>query len=136
MANRLMGEALASLEGRTLTLAFDNPAWMTVEDLLGGGDYLEIVSAMLKREAEGKSPLPFTMRALLFAATRTYHPELSLEDCVALLAAEPAPLYAALGEAMRASIPFAKAPAPGEAPPAATPAKKTRKGKPGTGKQS
>jgi hypothetical protein len=129
---QLRGEAQVELSGRTLHLAMDNEAWVTVEEILDR-PFLDVLNYLIACEEvrdpgnpakvlrRAKSPKLGTTRAVLFGATREHHPELSLRDCGALITAYSAEIGPALGKAMMGSIRL-KDPDQGEAMPAETPA--------------
>lgn len=131
----LLGEAEAVVPGvgkdgaeLRLHLKLGNPEWVLAERTLGGTSYLDIVTSMVTAELSGKSVSLETARAVLWAATRRHHKELTVEDCGELVAQFGSSVMPALGEAIRGSIKV-KEPDQGEAEPAKVPAKK----KAGTG---
>ena len=119
----LRGEAKAQAGDLALKLVFDNAAWCVVEEVLDRS-YADVLRELFEAELLGNTPKLKVTGALLFAATRREHPELTLEQCRDLMMAHPGDLGDPLGAAMRGSLPKNEAAEPGEAKPApeATPA--------------
>jgi hypothetical protein len=133
MIRPLLGEAEAVIPGEgedgadiRLHLKLGNPEWVLAERQLGGTSYLDIVSSLIAAEMSGRSASLDTTRAVLWAATRRDHPELTLDECGEIVAQFGVFVLGSLGEAIRGSIKMKDA-EPGEAKPAKGPAK------PGTG---
>lgn len=126
---------------RVLRLEMNNGAWILVEDLLGEA-YKDTVAYLLTcaeiRHPETKELIRAgqhvklsVRRALLFAATRLHHPELSMDDCGEMLLEHHSRLEDPIDVAVLRSLKL-KVPEPGEARPAATSAESQT----GTGKPS
>lgn len=129
MLKPLLGEAEATVPGIgddgadvRLHLKLGNAEWVLAERQLGGTSYLDIVSSLITAEMAGRSASLDTTRAVLWAATRRQHPELTIEDCGELVAQYGLHVLGPLGEAIRGSIKLKDA-EPGEAKPAKGPAK-------------
>jgi hypothetical protein len=129
MIRPLLGEAEAVIpadgedaEDIRLHLKLGNPEWVLAERQLGGTSYLDIVSSLIAAEMAGRSPSLDTTRAVLWAATRRNHPELTIDECGEIVAQCGGYVLGPLGEAIRGSIKLKDA-EPGEAKPAKGPAK-------------
>lgn len=118
MTNPLMGEAEATLEGRTFHLVMNNAAWAAVERVLDES-YIDILADMVRREVEKKSPKNSVVGALLWASFRAHHPEYTLSQCGDMMMEHMAVFNEPLGTAIRHSIKL-KEPEPGEALPPET----------------
>lgn len=117
----LLGEAGAVVPGLgdegadlKLHLKLGNPEWVLTERELGGQSYLDIIASMVAAEMSGRSASLETTRAVLWAATRRHHKELTIDDCGELVTQFGGIVLGPLGEAIRGSI-KTKEPEPGEA---------------------
>lgn len=129
----LTGEAVAKLaDGRELALVMNNAAWIAAEDELDQS-YLEILQYLVRSEIAKRVLKLGVQSALLFAATRAQHREMSRDDCAALIIEDGNSVGDALAKAIAGSIKM-KDDEPGEARPAKTPAKPKRSD--GIGKKS
>jgi len=131
----LDGVITADLGDRQLTLCLDNAAWLLVEEQLNQSMF-EVLAELGDALREFRSVKVGTMRALLWAATRRAHEELTPDDCQNLCFSHPM-VMGHVVRAVEASIKL-QAPsedaAPGEAAPGKRPATTTRRA--GTGKTS
>ena len=134
----LLGEAEAVIPGvgeegadLPLHLKLGNAEWVLAEQQLGGQSFLDIISSMVTAELAGLSPALGTTRAVLWAATRRHHSDLTIDDCGEMVTQFGPAVLGPLGEAIRGSI-KTKEPDTGEAGPAKAPATK----KVGTGTES
>jgi hypothetical protein len=123
MLKPLLGEAEAIIPGVgdegadvRLHLKLGNAEWVLAERQLGGTSYLDIVSSLIAAEMSDRSPSLDTTRAVLWAATRRHHPDLTIELCGELVAQCGGFVLGPLGQAIRGSIKLKDA-EPGEAKP-------------------
>jgi len=132
----LDGVITADLGDRQLTLCLDNAAWLLVEEQLNQSMF-EVLAELGDALREFRSVKVGTMRALLWAATRRAHEELTPDDCQNLCVSHPKVMghvVRAVEASMKLQAPDGGA-APGEAVPGKRPATTTtRRG--GTGKTS
>jgi hypothetical protein len=93
MANPHKGELALDLDGKTYTLVLDANAIVEAETLLDRG----VNDFDMRRIG--------TMRALLWAALRRYHPEMTLLDAGELITGNGNRIGDKLGEAIRLAFP-------------------------------
>jgi hypothetical protein len=84
------GEAVVTLQdGRTLTLAIDWNALIEGEEALPGESMMDVIASMGPKPGQDEASMPRprlkVMRALLYAATRKHHGELTVADAGNLL---------------------------------------------------
>ena len=108
MANRFLGEASTTVDGKSWTLRLDFNAMAEIEDKLGRSalDVLQEIEA-------GKSVLVTTLRAVVWSMLIEHHPEATARDAGNVLSADTdimlRVLRAAMPEAERGNGKAAKA---------------------------
>ena len=137
MGVELIGRATAVVAGQTLELVMDNGAWLAVEPVTGKA-FLKITAEYIAA-ALGKGLSEVDVREidnvpvhledvplglaqpLLFGALRAKHPDISYDECGALIRGGGLGVMIPLYNAVIGSLNFAS-PDTGEAKPAAAPA--------------
>lgn len=120
MRNPLKGEASLSVEGEDLLLVIDNNALVMAEGVTGES-FVASVAHLVDCEEDGLAPKLGTLRAFLWAALRSEHPELDLATCGDIVLRQRVDATAAIVTALVGAMP--KEPAQGEAAaPVETPA--------------
>lgn len=124
---RLRGEASFELDGRTVTLVYDNDAFCAVEDAAGGRSFLEVLEEFQTGNG-GRKPRLGSLRALLWAGFVAKHPEVTLSDAGDMIMSGNEAALEAMGKAIEAAMP--------EAPDDGTANPPKKAGKAGSGKTS
>lgn len=112
--NRLRGQAEARVGADTLTLVFDNTAFLALEDITGRA-FLDVIGELFASEQTGAPAKLGTMQALLWAGLRDRHPEVGATDCGDLYVMFHTALLPAIVAALIGALPQRKADDAGEA---------------------
>ena len=113
--NPMLGEASVEIGGETLTLVINNTALLALEELTDRS-FLDVVAEIIAAQEAKRLQKVGTMQALVWAALRAHHDEVSTEQAGALVLRHRAALMTAVFDALNAALPKEDADA-GEAKP-------------------